>query len=136
MSERLRFRVEKLIRDRLPEIMRGDGLAVFDRRLDDAAFVEALRAKLVEEAAEVREACTREELAEELADVAEVMNALIAAAGLTPQEVKAKRLAKRAARGGFDERVYNAAVEGPADLPAVAYYLARPLLYPQVPTED
>jgi predicted house-cleaning noncanonical NTP pyrophosphatase (MazG superfamily) len=136
MSERLRFRVEKLIRDRLPEIMRGDGLAVFDRRLDDAAFVEALKTKLAEEAAEVREASTREELAEELADIAEVMMALIAAAGLTPQEVEAKRVKKRAERGGFDDRVYNAAVEGPPDLPAVAYYLARPSLYPQFSTED
>lgn len=136
MSRILRFRVEKLIRDKLPEIMRGQGLAVFDRRLDDAAFIEALKTKLCEEAAEARDARSRDELAEELADLSEVVLALMSAAGVTAEEVEAKRLAKRAERGGFDERVYNAAVEGPPDLPAVAYYLARPLQYPEVPTED
>ena len=45
----MRFRVQKLIRDRLPEIMRGQGLAVFDRRLDDAEYVAALGEKLVED---------------------------------------------------------------------------------------
>lgn len=136
MTRRLRFRVEKLIRDKLPAIMRGQGLAVFDHRLDDAAFIEALKTKLVEEAAEARDAKTRDELAEELADLSEVVLALTAATGITPTEIEEKRLAKRAERGGFDERVYNAAVEGPADLPAVAYYLARPSQYPEVPTED
>lgn len=136
MTERLRFRVEKLIRDKLPEIMRGQGLAVFDRRLDDAAFVEALKTKLAEEAIEARDAATRDELAEELADLSEVVMALMAATGVTAAEIEDKRLAKRAERGGFDARVYNAAVEGAPDLPAVAYYLARPLQYPEVPTED
>ena len=50
----LRFRVEKLIRDKLPQIMRDQGLAVFDQRLDDEAFVAALKAKLVEEAIEAQ----------------------------------------------------------------------------------
>ena len=35
----MRFRVQKLIRDRLPAIMRAQGLKVFDRRLNDAEFV-------------------------------------------------------------------------------------------------
>lgn len=46
----MRFRVQKLIRDQLPTIMRAQGLAVFDRRLGDAEFVAALKDKLVEEA--------------------------------------------------------------------------------------
>lgn len=132
MTQVLRFRVEKLIRDRLPEIMRGQGLAVFDRRLDDAEYLEALKTKLIEEAAEARDAATREELAEELADIAEVVMALTAAAGFAPEEIEARRLAKRAERGGFDGRVFNAAVEGASDLPAVGYYLERPAQYPQV----
>lgn len=136
MSEVLRFRVEKLIRDELPRIMREQGLAVFDRRLDDAEYLAALKAKLVEEAAEVMAATSADDLAGELADVAEVMLALIVAAGLNPEDIEARRLAKRIERGGFDARVYNAAVEGPADLPAVGYYLDRPSQYPRVPTPD
>jgi len=127
---RLRFKVDKLIRDKLPAIMGGQGLAVFDRRLDDAEFDALLRDKLVEEALEARAATTRAELIDELADLSEVMRALARINDVTEQEIEARRVAKRAERGGFDERVYNAAVEGEADSAAVAYYLARPDQYP------
>ncbi|MFN3514311.1 MAG: nucleoside triphosphate pyrophosphohydrolase [Phenylobacterium sp.] len=132
----MRFVVEKLIRDKLPAIMRAQGLSVFERRLGEAEYLAALQAKLVEEAAEAQAAASPEELAGELADLSEVMLALMAAAGVTAEQVERLRLAKRAERGGFDGRVYNAAVEGPPDLPAIAYYLARPLQYPEVPLED
>lgn len=129
----MRFRVEKLIRDRLPEIMRAQGLAVFDRRLDDEAFAQALKAKLLEEAAEAGATRDAEDLAGELADLSEVMLALAQLNGLTAQDIEARRLAKRAERGGFDDRVYNAAVEAEDGLPAADYYLARPEQYPREP---
>lgn len=128
---RLRFRVEKLIRDELPRMMRAQGLTTFERRLDDAGFDSALRAKLAEEAAEAAESKSVTELTDELADLAEVMLALADLHGVTRDQIEARRLAKRAERGGFEGRQYNAAVEGDADLPAVAYYLARPDKYPQ-----
>lgn len=125
----IRFRVEKLIRDGLPQMMRDQGLTVFCHRLDDAAFLAALKAKLIEEAQEAA-AAAPDELLEELADVSEVLATLITAAGLSPEAVESARLAKRAQRGGFDGRVHNEAVEGEADSPGVAYYLARPDQYP------
>jgi len=128
----LRFRVEKLVRDKLPEIMRAAGLDVFERTLDDEAFIQALRGKLSEETVELLAAETREELLGELADVMEVVLALGAAHGFSAAEVEARRLAKREERGGFDARVWNAAVEGAEDCPAVDYYLARPGQYPKV----
>ncbi len=128
----MRFKVEKLIRDRLPAIMRGQGLAVFDRRLDDADYDAALRAKLIEEATEAQGAGARAELTDELADLTEVMLALAALHGIAPDEIEARRLAKREERGGFDARVFNAAVEADDDLPAADYYLARPQQYPRV----
>lgn len=130
----MRFRVEKLIRDGLPQMMRDQGLTVFCHRLGDAEFLAALKAKLLEEAEEVAVA-TDDDLLEELADVSEVLMALTAAAGLSPEAVEAARLAKRAQRGGFDGRVYNRAVEGEDGTPGVAYYLARPDQYPPL-TED
>ena len=127
-----RFRVEKLIRDKLPAIMRAQGLAVFDRRLDDADFVAALKTKLLEEAAEAREAGSTDELLGELADLSEVILALADAHGLGSDDIETKRLAKRAERGGFEDRVYNAAVEAEDGLPAADYYLARPGQYPRI----
>lgn len=127
----MRFRVEKLIRDGLPQMMRDQQLTVFCHRLDDAAFLAALKAKLIEEAQEAA-AAGPDDLLEELADLSEVMAALMAAAGLSPQDVETARLAKRAQRGGFDGRVYNQAVEAEPDSPGLAYYLARPDQYPRI----
>jgi predicted house-cleaning noncanonical NTP pyrophosphatase (MazG superfamily) len=127
----MRFRVQKLIRDRLPQMMRDQGLDVFERQLDEAEFLAALKEKLVEEAGEARDAASPAELAAELADVLEVMTALAETSGFSMEEVEAQRLAKRAARGGFDQRVFNAAVEAADGLPAADYYLARPAQYPR-----
>lgn len=126
----MRFKVGKLIRDRLPAMMRAQGLAVFERRLDDGEFLDALKDKLLEEAAEVR-AAPPAEIAGELADVLEVARALAEVHGIAWDEVEARRIAKRAERGGFDERVFNAAVEAQDGLPAAEYYLARPGQYPR-----
>lgn len=127
----MRFRVQKLIRDRLPQMMRDQGLAVFERQLDEDEFVAALKDKLVEEAGEARDAASPAELAAELADVLEVMGALAEASGFSLEDVETQRRAKRAARGGFDQRVFNAAVEAAEGLPAADYYLARPAQYPR-----
>ena len=126
----MRFMVGKLIRDNLPAMMRADGLRVFEHRLDDAAYGRALREKLLEEAGEAARA-TSAELVAELADVVEVARALAMAHGLRWDDVEAVRLEKRAQRGGFDGRIFNAAVEADDGLPAAAYYLARPEQYPR-----
>lgn len=130
MTDTLRFRVDKLIRDRLPQIMRDQGLAVFERRLDNAEFERRLRDKLIEECAEAARAAPSD-LLEELADIAEVLLALAQLHGWSRQDLEAARLAKRAERGGFDARIYNAAVEAEPGSPATGYYLARPEQYPR-----
>jgi predicted house-cleaning noncanonical NTP pyrophosphatase (MazG superfamily) len=124
VTEVLRFRVEKLIRDRLPAMMRAQGLTVFERPLDDAAYLDALKAKLVEEAEEARSAGP-DDLAGELADVLEVVLALAAAQGVSREDLEALRLRKREARGGFDARIYNEAVECRPDAPGASYYIGR-----------
>lgn len=130
MPRILRFRVQKLIRDRLPAIMQADGLTTFERPLPDLEFAAALAAKLVEEAREVATAKTRDEICEELADVSEVILALAQVHNLTLAQIETARIAKREARGGFDERVWNDAVAAPEGSPALDYYLARQDLYP------
>lgn len=131
MTEVLRFKVEKLIRDGLPEIMRGQGQRVFDRTLGDAEYLVELKRKLVEEAAEAASADAGS-LIEELADVLEVVIALAHAAGAGLGDIESRRLAKRTERGGFEGRVYNAWVEAEAGSAAAAYYLARPEQHPRL----
>ena len=60
----MRFRVQKLIRDRLPAIMRAQGLQVFDRRLNDAEFIVALKDKLLVPEATVEHAGIKDLIAQ------------------------------------------------------------------------
>lgn len=129
---KLRFHVDKLIRDRMPEIMGAQGLTVFTQRLDDREFIQRLKEKLVEEAIEARVSASRAELVDELADVREVMLALAQASGVSEAELEARRLAKRGERGGFDDRLLSTGVEGDEGCAGVAYHLARPGQYPKV----
>lgn len=131
MTEMMRFRVEKLIRDGLPEIMRRQGLRVFARALDGPEYVAELKKKLLEEAAEAAGA-DADSLIEELADVLEVVIALAQASGAALADLEARRLVKRAERGGFEGRIYNACVEAEAGSEGAAYYLARPEQYPRL----
>jgi len=96
---------DKLVRDLIPDIIRQYGSTCGVERLDeDEAFRGALRAKLIEEAREAAEAPDAE-LATELADLLEVIDAIVAAYGLTHETVVAVQQERRAKRGGFANRV-------------------------------
>jgi predicted house-cleaning noncanonical NTP pyrophosphatase (MazG superfamily) len=92
---------EKLVRDRIPEIIRASGEEPETRVADRAEYAGWLRAKLVEEAGEYIASGDPGELA----DVLEVVHALAATHGLTPAGLERRRAAKAAERGGFDERL-------------------------------
>lgn len=95
----------KLIRDRVPEIIRESGRECDVEVLDEAAFRKALREKLMEEAEEVAATVTDNELVTELADLREVMETLIAAYGLDEEEIKLVQAQRRHERGGFQSRL-------------------------------
>lgn len=67
-------------------------------------YIETPRQKLVEEAQEVAIA-DNNKLREELADVMEVIETLMSAAGIEPEKVREIQRKKRSARGGFDNRI-------------------------------
>lgn len=50
---------------------------------------------------------------EELADLLEVIHAVIAARGSTYEQVEALRLAKNEKRGGFEKKIWLESVEAP-----------------------
>lgn len=91
----------KLVRDRLPDLIRRNGGEPRTRRLSDEEFATALASKLVEEAEEFGAMPT----AEELADVLEVVYALVRHIGTSVDEVETIRRAKAAERGAFDLRL-------------------------------
>lgn len=88
----------KLIRDYL-KIDEKDSHLV--ETLGPIAYIKALREKVVEEATEVRDARTRDNLVEELADLTEVINTLRDHYKIAPAAVEKVRVAKYKAIGGF-----------------------------------
>ena len=99
----------KLIRDRIPAIIEAAGKRYEVRVLDEAAYREALAAKLVEEGQEVVAAIdsgTRQQQVKELADVYEVLDALLAVTGITSEEVAVVQASRREERGGFAEQLW------------------------------
>lgn len=95
----------KLVRDLVPDIIRADGRTPDTRVLDTGEYERALMDKLVEEAVELS-AADRESRLEEAADVYEVLQALTVVMGVNLEQVKARADAKRAERGGFEQRLW------------------------------
>ena len=106
----MRVTYNKLVRDRVPEIIRQDGHRAVTRVLDHDGFLAELLAKLVEEAQEAR-AASADDLPAELADVLEVLQAAVTAAGMTWEELLAVAEGKRARRGGFSRQLFLEYVE-------------------------
>jgi predicted house-cleaning noncanonical NTP pyrophosphatase (MazG superfamily) len=98
-------RYNKLVRDRIPEIIAADGRLPVVRILDQAGYRAALKTKLVEEAQEAN-AATAADLPEELADVLEVLQAMVCTLGITWEDFLAITARKRAENGGFIDRIY------------------------------
>jgi predicted house-cleaning noncanonical NTP pyrophosphatase (MazG superfamily) len=66
----------KLIRDRIPEIIKKDGNTADIIILSEESFNQAIKQKLIEEATEVANAQTRDDILGELADLQEVMDTI------------------------------------------------------------
>jgi predicted house-cleaning noncanonical NTP pyrophosphatase (MazG superfamily) len=101
----MRTHYGKLIRDRIPEHMDADGVAYEVRTLDEAAYRRALLTKLREEAHEASVAATPDERTRELADLLEVIDAVLALDGVERDEVLSVQRRRRAERGGFERRL-------------------------------
>jgi predicted house-cleaning noncanonical NTP pyrophosphatase (MazG superfamily) len=99
----------KLIRDKVPEAIRAEGRTPIVRTLNEEEFLAALKNKLLEEVQELRR--PEADLADEIADVYEVLETLAAAYGRSAGAVKERQAAKRRERGGFRKRLFLEGVE-------------------------
>lgn len=95
----------KLVRDRIPEIITATGEQAVTRTLNANELVPALKRKLIEEAQEVAAAEPPHAVVIELADVLEVVYALAAATGQSPSELEETRKTRAESRGTFDKRI-------------------------------
>lgn len=127
-----KFQQNKLWRDKTVANIEAWGSRVYYRQLDDIAYDQQLRLKLLEEADEVVRARDQKELVGELADVFEVIDALCALHGIAKEEVVAAQAAKREERGGFYDRLFVTVAEHPVGGAGETYCLADSEKYPEV----
>lgn len=97
----------KLVRDKIPEIIQNSGKIPHTRILSDELYLAELNKKLNEECAEYQ----ADNSFEELADMLEVMYAIVEACGCTVKELENIRLEKRRMRGGFKDKIFLEYVE-------------------------
>ncbi|WP_368505208.1 phosphoribosyl-ATP pyrophosphohydrolase [Alkalihalophilus sp. As8PL] len=101
----------KLVRDRIPEIIERSGKGFRTEILDTQGYDQQLREKLKEEMNELLEATSRKDVVEEMADLLEVVYALGSIHGVQPDEIQQVRMRKQSERGGFSDRIFLIDVE-------------------------
>jgi predicted house-cleaning noncanonical NTP pyrophosphatase (MazG superfamily) len=92
--------MSKLVRDKIPDIIRQSGREPDIRRISGDELNAALKNKLVEEALELRDA---DDIYEELADVLEVIDALLESQDIDLKKVLEIKAEKLSDSGGFEE---------------------------------
>lgn len=97
----------KLVRDKIPDIIKKDNEKPVTRILDDEEAIKYLNAKLLEETNEYLEA----ENIEELADILEVFHGILKAKNISFEDVESVRIQKKNERGGFDNKIFLEYVE-------------------------
>jgi len=100
----MRNQLNKLVRDRIPDLIQATGQTCATETLSEEGFRQALRDKLIEEAKEAAHADS-DDLVTELADLQEVMMALMAAYRISPEMVRKTQMLRREARGSFRKRI-------------------------------
>lgn len=92
----------KLVRDKIPEIILKDNELPTTRVLNDEEYIKELNKKLQEEVSEYLE----EENIEEMVDILEVIRAILEHKGVTYEEIEEKRIKKVTKRGAFKEKIF------------------------------
>ena len=102
----------KLVRDKIPDIITADGMIPVSRTLSDGEYEMALIAKISEEQRELALADTTQQMLEELADLKEVVLALARHIS-SEADLETVRAQKAEARGGFEQRIFLERTETP-----------------------
>ena len=92
----------KLVRDKIPEIINNDNRVAVTRILDNEEYLKELNTKLQEEVKEYLE----DNNVEELADIIEVIYGILDSKNVSIEEFEKVRLEKVNKRGAFKQRIF------------------------------
>ena len=108
-----RIEYNKLVRDKIPEIIVKDGCTPKVKILSQEDFEKALREKFVEESKELELSKTKEDTIKELSDLEELIRSLTKLVGSSFDEVESVRLKRLTDRGGFEKKLFLEYVDEP-----------------------
>ena len=92
----------KLVRDKIPEIINSDSRVAITRKLDDEEYLKELNKKLQEEVKEYLE----DNNVEELADIVEVIYGILNSKNVSIEEFEKIRKNKVDRRGAFNKKIF------------------------------
>lgn len=101
----------KLVRDRIPEVIKNTGKKFKTRILNTEEYITELKNKSFEELEEYVNTNNDEDAVEELADLLEIIHALAEYHGASIETVEEVRKQKAEKRGGFKEKIFLIEVE-------------------------
>lgn len=101
----------KLVRDRIPEIIQETGKQFSTRILTNEEYIKEIQKKSFEELKEYINTRNNDEAIEELADLLEIIHALADIHGTSIEKIDEVRKQKRNKRGGFEEKIFLIEVE-------------------------
>ncbi len=102
---------EKLVRDKIPQIIEQSGKKCEIKILSEQEFKTALWEKLQEEVEEAIATQTTNELMEELADIYEVIDNILTTYNLDQQIIFQLQQEKRKNKGGFQKKIKVSKIE-------------------------
>ncbi len=128
-----KFLQNKLWRNKTADMMeQNHGSIIHRRKLNDSEFESELKTKLLEEANEVAAASSKDEIAEEVADVFEVLEEMCRLHNISITKVRELQNAKNEERGSYSGRQYVTIAEHPEGSFGEEYCLTDPIKYPEV----
>lgn len=126
-----KFRFNKLVRDKihLNMIKAGDQPVV--RKLTDGEYLAALTEKLKEECLEL-DVASPGKMAEELADIQEVVDCICKVMGVTKDQLAVLQQAKNIKAGSFKDKIHIDTVQVSDASPWIKHLELNPDRYPEI----
>lgn len=125
-----KFRTGILVRNNRVKLMQDAGIKVHYSILSDKEYLDELKKKIVEEANEVADSDSLDDLKCEIADVLEVIDHIIDITHLNIDEIQQYKLDKQKKVGKFDKKIKTHYLKIDEDNESINYYLQRPKKYP------
>jgi len=105
-NQKMIKKYNKLIRDRILEIIKKSGEKPYWRVLDKKEYLQKIKRKILEEAEELSKAQNKKAIINEIVDIQELIDVLISELDLKKSQIKKEQAEKNKKRGGFKKRLF------------------------------